>query len=295
MLSGAQDAKGAQGAEGGWLNMIKPFIPKNVSVTVVNQAPMNFNFTIDGIKLPAFSWGWFGVNIGIGVLQGLGGALFNVFLSGLFGGRSSDELLRAFIEAVARVVEQKLKEDDLRKCQALLVSINRNMLEFMNAPKFRDRLDNASNDSQGLLARLESLEYMGYRTYMSAAGMRLAILQERAKLDPAEKENFRNARKTYIEYHDRMDAKIRNECTVDGQMQLVERRIARLEEENKIQLPEITKRVLRENPSIKESVYGEPVDGPVKEVNWKAIQDKVRGDSTVVGQKIVEQWKSFKI
>ncbi len=276
----------------GWADFLKQTLPKNMDISLVNQGEMNFNLAIDGLKLPAFSWGWFAANIGIGVLQSLGGSLFTRFLGQSFGGKSADQLLREFLTAAADVIEVKLQENDLRNYQALLLATQRNMSEFANSPKGRDRLESATTDSQKLAAQFESLGFLGYRAYMVTAGLRLAVLQERMKLDPTEKKNYDAAREVYITHHKRMDAQIIQEASFKGQQaQVIERRDRFLKSSGPLYWYGLA---LGDdpNPNMKGKLYGEPYSGTLKAIDWQGLQDRIRQNSTKLGEKIITLWAS---
>jgi hypothetical protein len=65
---------------------IKQYIPKGIGITVDG----NINLFIGDIKFPALSAPWFAANIGIGVLQSLGGIVFSAFVNQLFGGQNNE-------------------------------------------------------------------------------------------------------------------------------------------------------------------------------------------------------------
>jgi hypothetical protein len=158
--------------------------------------------TIQGLSLPALSWGWIGMAIAQGVLSGFGSMLFQAIVGAANSqGTNLAELLRAQLVEFARIVDQALKADALREYEATLLAYVRLFEEYANDPT-NARLDFLLNESAVILSKIESLGFLGYRTYMATAGLRLAVLQERAKgSGNGLKVNFTRQRAAAIDYH----------------------------------------------------------------------------------------------
>jgi len=323
-----------------------PIKVENISIT--GALNINGPLFLDGIRVPAFSPKWFAVNIGVGVLQNIGGALIGGFLSAIFGGKSMEELFAEYLQNTAIIVEEivdaKLKEEALRHARVSLAAIKGNMREYENAPKALTRLDHATDNSQLLVQDTKSLEFVGYMTFLSAAGMRLLILQERAKLDRDEVKNFEKAKTDYIAYHKSVDDKIAEELTPQAQVERIIRERAHHGQGDFFMMTRggigSAYESWRKDPStavVPTRIYGVPqtayplnpncpaVDSFLRDfsrslnmneqqalrltsreriaktiwqdkkslqlIDWKALQEMVRQDTTSVGEKVATIWK----
>jgi hypothetical protein len=159
---------------------------------------MEVDVTIDGVFFPKFSWGWIGLKVGEAILSGCGGLIFSKLLSAIVGGPSMEELL---VRAISREMKRLLEENDLRNYTALLSSLSDLMTEYANNPNSLDRLTYAVNQSSDLVNLTNSLGYIGYPAFISAANLRIAVLQEKLKVDPADRPNFLAAREQYRNRH----------------------------------------------------------------------------------------------
>jgi hypothetical protein len=162
---------------------------------------------IDGLTIPKLTWSWIGLAVAQGVLAGLGGIVFGAIANAIFGasgGKSMEQLLQEQLEAIARIVQESLKDEALREYGARVKAYVALFREYQNDPTAAT-LDFIRNNTAVALAELESLGFMGYRTYMTAAGLRLTILQEvmRSGRTGARK-NFDSQREVAIAYHNQI-------------------------------------------------------------------------------------------
>jgi hypothetical protein len=164
---------------------------------------------IGGLTVPSFGSSWVALQLASGILAGVGSVIFDVLSRALgLGGPSFQQLLEAFVSQVGSVVRQEIRNNEIRKYLGRLDAIQRNMLEYRNAPTSIDRLQLATTESQYLLSELQTYGYWAYNLVLCAGALRLAILRERAKQDPAEVTNY-NALAGYLSsFHDKIHAEI---------------------------------------------------------------------------------------
>ncbi len=148
---------------------------------------------INGMTVPKFSASWIGLNLASGLLAGIGGFVFSLLEKALgFGGPSIEELLNRQLEAIAEIVTDAIKQNEIRKDSARLSAIQDEMADYMRVPASVDRLHRATADSLYLIHDLATFGFDTYGLLMCAASLRLAILQERAKRDKAELVNIQS-------------------------------------------------------------------------------------------------------
>jgi hypothetical protein len=148
------------------------------------------NVIIDGLSFPKFTWQWIGMSIASGVLAGLGGMLFGLLTEGLRSNNQDlENLLKRQLEEFARIVETKLQENDLRNYTAAIESYLQIFDEYKNN-RTTGRKDYLLNETATELSKIKSLGFIGYRTYITGAGLRLSLLQELMKHDRREVANF---------------------------------------------------------------------------------------------------------
>lgn len=157
----------------------------------------NASIAIDGLTLPALTASWVGVQLAAGVLAGVAGAIFDAIIHALFGGPSIAELLAKQLKAIDQIVDQRITENELRRASAFFDALVKIMVEYQNAPS-ADRLSFATNQSTLLSSELETLSgkyetgsaINSYLTYLSAASLRIAVLQQRANTNRKESKNI---------------------------------------------------------------------------------------------------------
>jgi hypothetical protein len=131
-----------------------------------------------------FTWAWVGTKIAEGALQWVGGRL----LATLFD---------SFAAANLRIAEQlrtELREEALRRAVTLLDSLTVRLGQYHNAGGI-DRLELANKDAEDLVAELRNLGPIAFRSYHSAVGLSILVLQDRFKAggNAGEKRNIREA------------------------------------------------------------------------------------------------------
>ncbi len=165
---------------------------------------MTAGLHIDGLDIPSFTWAWIGVKIGEGILANAGGLIFSKLLSSVFGGPTLEEMLNRQLERISQEVERRLVENDLRNYRGLLSTVSSLMTEYQNNPANKDRLNYSIIKSRELVDLCQTISFTGYPSFIAAATIRLAVLQEAIKNDPAESRNFKEARDSYRDYHDQL-------------------------------------------------------------------------------------------
>jgi len=137
------------------------------------------DFTIDGLPIPKFGWVWVGTMIAQGVILSIGAPLFGALEKAILGGGggpSIAELLQIQLREFARIVDEKFDQRALDTAAAHLESYCRRFKEFSGNDVDRSLLLANTSDT---LSELKSplMKFIGYRTFMSCAGLRLAILK----------------------------------------------------------------------------------------------------------------------
>jgi hypothetical protein len=266
---------------------------------------------IDGLTIPKFTWAWIGLGVAQGVLSAFGGAVFSALASAILGGgKSIEQLLKEQLTEFARIVEEQLQENDLRNYQARIVAFVSLFQEYRNSPTV-SRLDYLVNNSAEALSQIESLGFKGYRTYMSAAGLRLTVLQEvsRRNRTIGNQQNFREQRQRSVDVHNSVLS------TIEAQTDL-QTHATRVIEENPLArgvmqgydaairqgMFAVTRPILGVKPS--ELPLAPPhiaVPIAVTEINrnappqaafvdWQALRARLKSQNTDIGAKIVDRW-----
>jgi hypothetical protein len=145
---------------------------------------------------------WIGVSVAQGVLAAIGGQLFSALSNAIFGqsGKSIQDMLNEQLVAIAQIVEQKIAEAELAQAQANVIALAVLLREYQHTPSI-GRQDFLLNESAVYLSQLASLGVVGYRTYMTAAGLRLSILQQFAGHSVGGAKNFEDQRIDAIAHH----------------------------------------------------------------------------------------------
>src|SRR5262249_15342812 len=115
-------------------------------------------------------------------------------------GSNVEEMNRIALYEIGNVVRQAITEATVAGCNSDINSLTTALEEYLDDPENnKGILEQAMNSSRDLVSRLRGLDVVGIGGYAVAAGLRLAVLQERAKYIPSTKKTLR-ARA--IEYHD---------------------------------------------------------------------------------------------
>jgi hypothetical protein len=271
---------------------------------------------IDGLPIPQFSWQWIGLSVAEGILQGIGGGLFVAIANAIFGGQneSMEALMKEQLLAFARILQVALTEDDLRKDQARVATYIRLEKEYSRTPT-DDNLTYLRRETAGVLSDLESIGFTGYRTYMTAAGLRLSILQESKKRKLAKQADFEDQRAESVDYHNKtvayIDAQTNpasifppNEACLSNAMvkkqfheqilgMHVEGFVACDGKGHPASVEESSSIIKQEAEMIKQkqpTPFSINSGGPVGWVNWAAVRDRAKAESTDLGQKMVDRW-----
>jgi hypothetical protein len=164
---------------------------------------------IDGMSIPKLTWSWIGLAVAEAVLVNVGALILGALSNAVHGesGKSIEQLLKEQLVAIAHIVEEALKENDLRNYQAEIDAYINLFREYQH-DNTNARLDFLINNSAVVLSRLESLGFVGYRTYMIAAGLRLGILRESIKRTGRGRDNVTNQFDAAVAHHNEIVAQI---------------------------------------------------------------------------------------
>jgi hypothetical protein len=154
-------------------------------------------YFIDEEKFLAIPWAVIGIEMGKGALAYLGGKIFqSIFFpdSGQNVKIDFSTLITELVQKFEKLLKESLSQNELRKLNAELESIQQNMIHYMNNPQQEDRLSDSTNRITNTLAQLKSLNKLGFQSYSIAANMQFLIIQERIKkYGNNEKANLREA------------------------------------------------------------------------------------------------------
>ncbi len=265
-------------------------LPSRASGDIIINGSGGFNFktgelfakdiTIAGLSVPLFTWAWFGINIGAGLVIALGAEICEKLFSAVFGGKSFEDRMAEVLNEIRFIIREELKlaflEHDLQAASNKLRELVATMKTYANN-KDKHELDRAMDLSTELVSILmdDNLMVWGYPMFVNAAGLRLAVLQERAKTIAGDKKNFVDSRNEYIDFHIKTEQKIKDGVT------------AAVEEAVKLSpFPFLVRD--RRNPI--SPVYGEKVAADRDENYIQGIVEKIRHRTTRYGIKAMEQW-----
>jgi hypothetical protein len=284
---------------------------------------------IDGLSIPKYTWGWMGLAVAQGVLSALGSAVFGALVDVIFGsGKSLEQLLKEQLAEFTRIVEEKLQENDLRNYEAILSAYVQLYQEYTNDPARAGSLDFLINNSAVVLNQIQTLGFKGYRTYMTAAGLRLTVLQERIKLSPEKAgpgRNFITQLERSTDFHNQILKEIDRTLSPEGQCEHFIQ--AAQAAGHAGYLFNLMVDALRKNPStgpLMEPIYGVKYDDmPLKNIediipggimgqkgkavskqifpanrridfiDWAAFRAKIKADTTNIGEKMVQRWAGY--
>lgn len=151
------------------------------------------DYTIDNMSFPRFTWQWIGFNLATGVLLNIGGQLFSALTNAIFHNtqKSLEQLLQEQLETFLHRVQQAIDQNEVRRYTSLVQSYCQRFTEYSGSPD-KERLTRLLDDTSDTLMNLGNLGFTAYRTYMSAAGLRLSVLQEGQKRGLAKLADFEN-------------------------------------------------------------------------------------------------------
>ena len=102
----------------------------------------------------------------------------------LFAEMDYIQLNKNAVDDVYNIVRQPVSENAITEIQAKIYAFQELMIEYLNHPQANNlKLDYVMNESSVIIDKLKSLEVVGLGAFMIASGFRLALLQEKAKLD----------------------------------------------------------------------------------------------------------------
>src|SRR5438876_11718641 len=95
----------------------------------------NVDIVVNGLHLPAFTWGWIGLSIGRALFEGAAGLLFNALTQALgLGGPSVEQLLREQLRAIERILRAVVEQEALRHALAQYITTRELMVEYIAEP-----------------------------------------------------------------------------------------------------------------------------------------------------------------
>lgn len=102
------------------------------------------------------------------------------------------------VEEIRSIIRQSVDENTFRETIAKINSVKELISEYLYNPQDNQaRLDYIINESSFVVQKLKSLEIVGLGAFMIASGLRLALLQEKAKSDQT---NWNSVKDQAIEY-----------------------------------------------------------------------------------------------
>jgi len=127
-----------------------------------------------------FTWSWVAISLAEGVLAYIGGQVF----SSLFGGRNPtlSEFMAQLVETLKKVVRIAIQENEVRSLVADLRDAEFTLMEYLNAPAGRDRLERSTELASSAFSQLSSLGLVGHRAFMVAVSFQIVVLEERRKV-----------------------------------------------------------------------------------------------------------------
>lgn len=137
---------------------------------------------IDGLGLPRFSWGWVGLSVARASQLGVGGMILRGLYSACFRERGVllSEVLVNELRQLTQSSPVNLPADNTESCIAntrKFLNTFRDYEESPNEERTHYILDGFADTLYGLWL----LKCVGYRTYMTLATVRLAVLRERLR------------------------------------------------------------------------------------------------------------------
>lgn len=168
--------------------------PKFIEASSNSRIAFTFNQSLP-IAL-TISWQWVLAKIGKALITGSAREVIKLLFSDL----DYVQLNNNAIEDIRSIVRQPVDENVLRETQTKIDSFKDLLNEYMHHPQNNQpRLDYVINESSFLIEKLKSLEVVGVGAFMIASGLRLALLQEKAKTDLTE---WISVKDRAIEYSD---------------------------------------------------------------------------------------------
>lgn len=111
------------------------------------------------------------------------------------------QLNKNALNDVCSIVRQPIDENSLREIQVEIDGFKELIREYLLYPQNnRTKLDYIINKSSFVLDKLKNLGIVGIGAFMLASGLRLALLQERAKLDTTKWNNIKEQAIDYSKY-----------------------------------------------------------------------------------------------
>jgi hypothetical protein len=264
--------------------------------------------TIDGLSIPKFTWAWIGLGIAQGVLNGIGAGLFGALANAIFGGtqKSMEQLLKEQLVAFAQILQEAIDANELRRYGSNLAAYITLYKEYSRTPS-TEGLRYLQQGTAIAMSNLESLGLTAYRTYMTAAGLRLSILQEAIKRKIATYADFEEQRKASIDFHAGAVKFIDNQT--DPFVQVGERPcfypFGGANFEKKILGREVIGVLVcngkghvasaDESSRFIEQYHRDlkkpPIFKPINYVDWISLRNIVKAETTDLGQKMIDRWR----
>ena len=246
--------------------------------------------TIDGLKIPAFTWQWIGLSIAQGVLAAFGGALFGALAQSFLGGgshQSLEETLAKQFQAFAGLMQELISHNEIRAATGELLGYLRNFQNYHNDPT-PERLISIIDGNSIALSKMKTLGGPGYRIYMIASGLQLSALQERIKQHHTKGtvENFIDQRDDSIAHHNEIIDYIDSQTEIQPYLPKVVPRI----------------NIIPHIVTIKRNLMDIPIDWrftlgthevPTASM-WQELRASVKAANTDLGEKMIVRWKGVK-
>lgn len=145
--------------------------------TLVNESPDEAAVSV----VEPFTWSWVGITLAEGAIAWVGGQLFSKIFGSGGGKLDIGRFLQDVLKTMGQVVHRTLEERDLRVLGAQLQQVQFDLVAYLDAPRGRDRLNFATNNSSSVMFQLRDLHLSGHAAFLVAVGVHIAVLQERVR------------------------------------------------------------------------------------------------------------------
>lgn len=140
-------------------------------------------------------------SIGLDILKG---SLANTFNKT----KSIDTAINHILLGTDKIVKERIKQNEIRKCKALAESTTWELKSYMNVPN-PDRLNIIIDDARDLVSMFKVYKHETYKEYILACTLYLLAREESLKLYPNEKKNIIAFINSAIKHIDQMNKKWR--------------------------------------------------------------------------------------
>lgn len=155
-------------------------MPPPEFIDILLDSRIAFSFP-ERMPILTMSWQWVLAEISESLIAGKSREVIKL----LFTELDYTQINKNAVDDVYNIVRQPFSENAITEVKAKIDAFKDLMRQYLNYPQDNKlKLDYIINESSVVLEKLKSLEVVGVGAFMIASGFRLALLQEKAKLDP---------------------------------------------------------------------------------------------------------------